>query len=525
MKILIPMSGQGKRFLRADYKIPKTLLEAEGMPVVEHVVRRFSPRDHFVFGVNEEHLARTNLSAVLERIAPQKTLVSMPYPEGGVIATLTKMLENVSGDEPVIVNYCDFSWVWDYEDFKKKVSESGCDGAVVCYRGFHPHLLGPNLYATLDTEGPWMKEIREKHSWHPDKREDWTSSGTYYFKSVLDLKHYCRKILERPELRINGEYYVSQLYQLMKEDGRNILIYEIPFMLQWGTPEDFQEYLHWSDYFRIKSAPSPPSGLFPMNVLILMAGAGQRFSEAGYREPKPFIPVAGKPMAAAAAGSLPRGLKTFFVSRSQLREDEGEKTILSCFPGSEVIRLDRLTDGQASTAFLAADCVPPGQPLLIGACDHEIFYDPDLFARMTSEDSGCDALIFTFRNHPAVRRNPAIYGWVDADASGRVLGVSCKIPPAGDPAAHHAVTGSFWFREARMFSSAVREMVAENARIRNEFYIDHAMNFFLRRHPGLRVFEVKAYASWGTPDDLRTYQYWEAFFRQAPFHPFGKSSL
>ena len=33
-----------------------------------------------------------------------------------------------------------------------------------------------------------------------------------------------------------------------------------------------------------------------INIVIPMAGAGSRFSQAGYSKPKPFIDVAGKPM-------------------------------------------------------------------------------------------------------------------------------------------------------------------------------------------------------------------------------------
>ena len=33
-----------------------------------------------------------------------------------------------------------------------------------------------------------------------------------------------------------------------------------------------------------------------INIVIPMAGAGSRFAKAGYKNPKPFIDVLGKPM-------------------------------------------------------------------------------------------------------------------------------------------------------------------------------------------------------------------------------------
>ena len=42
-----------------------------------------------------------------------------------------------------------------------------------------------------------------------------------------------------------------------------------------------------------------------MNIVIPMAGAGSRFSNAGFKTPKPLIDVQGKPMYQWATNSLP----------------------------------------------------------------------------------------------------------------------------------------------------------------------------------------------------------------------------
>lgn len=521
MKVLIPMAGIGKRFLEAGYKTPKPLLEVDGMPVVEHVVRNFSPEDDFVFGINQEHDRTTGIRNTLGRIAPAGKTVVMPYQTGGPVATVRCMFPEIRDDEPVIVNYCDFSWVWDYEDFKRQVRENDCDGAVICYRGFHPHLCGPNRYATLDADGFWMKEIREKHSWHDDKKKDWSSSGTYYFKKGACVKKYFTEIQKKKEWLINGEHYVSHIFQLMKEDGLRIFIYEIPFMLQWGTPEDLEEYLYWSAFFRAKQnherAETPPGER--LEVLILMAGAGKRFSDEGYRLPKPYIEVDGAPMVLRAAQSLPPGNRWFFMTRKELKNEAGEEALLSAFRPAEIILIDRLTEGQAATALLAKKYLNPAEPLLIGACDHTILFDQRRFDQITGESSEADALIFTYRRNPAVRRNPEAYGWVETGSSGAKR-VSVKVPLAGDPAGHHAIIGSFWFRKAAYFTESAEAMIAAEDRIKGEFYIDQCMNWLIQKGLRVQVFEVDYYASWGTPDDLRTYEYWQRFFHQASFHPY-----
>lgn len=524
MKIIIPMAGQGKRFLAAGYKTPKPLIQVEGKTILEHIVENFSPKhDEFIFAVNEEHLEKFNIENLIEKLVSHSEIISMPYQKEGPIGVLRQVLPHIKGDEPVIVNYCGFSWVWDDSDFKKSINENDPDGAVICYHGFHPHLLGPNLYATLDTDdGTWMKEIREKHSWHRDKQEDWTSSGTYYFKSSKHLEDFCNKIEARPELKINEEFYVSQLYQLMREADQKVLIYEIPYMLQWGTPQDLEEYFYWSDYFRQKDEIVKARLTHDMTALVLMAGAGKRFSDVGYEMPKPFIPIESEPMVVASTKSMPLAKQNLFITRKDVLQDADglDKKVLKSFENAEFITIEELTEGQACTALLARNRIPAQEPLLIEACDHGILYDEKAFSRDISESSGIDILIFTFSNFPPVVRNPKAYGWVDVDEDGHVKRVSVKLPLKGDPLTHQAIIGSFWFRKAEFFFKAADSMIEHDSRINNEFYIDEAMNFAIQLGYNVHVFEVDRYVSWGTPNDLKTYEYWQRFFHRVNFHPY-----
>ena len=193
MKILIPMAGMSKRFMKAGVTVPKPLIEVEGLPMIKHIVRNFSDEDEFVFGINERDDAKTSMASLLKAMVPRNQIIRMPYQEEGPVASTMQMSHCVRDDEPVIVNHCDFSWRWDYDNFKRQIRENRCDGAVICYRDFHPHLLGPNLYATLDAEGFWMKEIREKFSWHGDKKRIGPVPGLIIFEKEYMSKNTFKK--------------------------------------------------------------------------------------------------------------------------------------------------------------------------------------------------------------------------------------------------------------------------------------------------------------------------------------------
>lgn len=250
MKIVIPMSGTGDRFIKAGYKEIKPLIQVDGKAIIEHVINMFPDEEDFIFICNEEHLETTNIAQVLTKAKPKGKIVSIaPHKLGPVYAVL-KAADLITDGEPVIVNYCDFCVRWDYQDFKKTVFSNKCDGCVTAYKGFHPHLLWDGFYAGIRAdEDNNMLEIREKHCFTESKMDSFHSSGTYYFSKGAYIKRYFQMLMDK-DINIKGEYYVSMPYQLMKEDKLNIYVYELEYFLQWGTPEDLEEYLYFSDYFR-----------------------------------------------------------------------------------------------------------------------------------------------------------------------------------------------------------------------------------------------------------------------------------
>lgn len=246
--------------------------------------------------------------------------------------------------------------------------------------------------------------------------------------------------------------------------------------------------------------------------LIPMAGAGQRFVDAGYRPPKPLIDVGGVPMIVRAARSLPEPDLWIFVCRSEhVRDAAIDRELKKLFSPAIVITVDHLTEGQACTCLLARGELRPDDVLTIGACDNAMTWQPAAFTTAMARPSA-DFLVWTFRRNPAVLQDPRMYGWVKTNATGGVTGVSVKVPISDTPMNDHAVIGAFTFRRADLFLNSCDDMIRANSRIKNEFYVDQAVNFALARGAAGEAFEVDRYICWGTPRDLETYDYWRGYF-------------
>lgn len=563
MNIIIPMTGYGSRFVAAGYQELKPFIPVMGKPIVEWIVKGMYPEDvHFVFVCRGEHLKKdSSMRDRLRALAPKADLVSVEdwvkkgpvydvlrayralcaAQESGAAADLSNGVrveksakKNFDKEDGCIINYCDFYMSWDFNAFAKEAKARDCDGAVPCYTGFHPNLLPQkNFYAScLTDEDDNLVEIREKYSFEKDKTKAKHSPGVYYFKNGAIMEKYCQMLTEHEECAIGGEYYASLPYNFMVRDGLKVWIpTNVSYFCQWGTPEDMREFVYWTDL--VRKAETAPKGTQKQKdgteaskpvegkILIPMAGAGQRFADAGYKVHKPAIQTIDrqdgtqKPMVVCATKDLPGvaedGSNVIYVDRSFHKEDGVEDIIKAYYEKAQFITIDHLTEGQACTCMLAESYLNPEEPLLIAGCDNGMDIDLEAFEKVKQE---CDCVVFTYRHNEAVLQNPNAYGWMIADEEGTITGTSIKKAISDTPMEDPAVVATFWFKKAKVFLEATEKMIRENDRINGEFYVDQTAKHVLDLGYKAKIFDIDRYVGWGTPADYEGYQNTYVYFRE-----------
>lgn len=506
MQIIIPMAGRGSRFVRAGYQNIKPLIEVDGRPIIEHIVGLFPGETDFLFICASDHLKNTELRTVLKRIAPTGKIVEIEPHKLGPVHTVLVAKEHVKKNKPVLVSYCDYSLQWDWADFCDRMKQTKCVASVPAYRGFHPHSLGPNLYAYLRTDGTRALEIKEKGAFTANRMQEYASAGLYYFASGEKLCHYFEKAVAR-DLKTNGEFYASLPINLVLEDKQPVEVYELPYFLQWGTPEDLEEYQGWSDYFAGAAIARIPKTKAPGTLLLPMAGLGERFKKEGYAEPKPFVSVGGTVMLKRVLDSLPSFEKRVLVCRNELELGLRREKVLQ--RSDSVVLLAGPTDGAVSTCLAGRAEVSESAPLFIAACDSALQYDETEWATILA-DEAVDFVVFTFLNHPHANRNPKQYAWVKTDGSA-VTGLACKVALSETPAKDAGVTGAFWFRRASDFWRAAETLKKKDIRVNGEFYVDSVISLLVDQKKRGVCFTVDRFLCFGTPDDVRTFEYWQRY--------------
>ncbi|MDN0076837.1 hypothetical protein QU481_18480 [Crenobacter sp. SG2303] len=524
MQIVIPMSGFGERFRRAGYKIPKPLIEIDGKPIVAHVIDMFPGEADFIFICNHDHLNEPDyrMEAILKEYCPSGKVVGIPPHKLGPINAVRHIEHLLDPAAPVVVNYCDFTCYWDWCHFKQFVKDTGCAGAIPAYRGFHPHSLGSTNYAYMHEINGWVHDIQEKQPYTDNRMEEYASSGTYYFASAQIMSQAFHAVMEQ-DLNVGGEYYVSLAYKPLLANKNPVVVYPLQHFMQWGTPEDVAEYNTWSKAFR-GLISQPQNNSTPRGALVVpMAGLGQRFANEGYNQSKPLISVSGRSMVAQATNDLPPAEQHIFVLRADMAGYENVANELKAlYPAAIIKTIDRVTEGQACSALIGLDALDEKQemkcaPITIGACDNGALYNIDAFNKLV-DDPSVDVIVWGVRAYPNALRHPKMFGWIDAE-DGLIRSISVKTP-LGTPASDPIVLGTFTFRRVEDFRRSFDRLIARNGQINGEFYIDSLIDDAIALGLRCYIFEVDSYLCWGTPNDLRTFEYWQSCFHKWASHPY-----
>lgn len=517
MKIIIPMSGIGKRFVEAGYQDPKPLIKVENKTIIEHVINLFDKEnDDYVFICNDLHLNTTEMKTILKQIVPNCKIyeVSVENRKGPVDAVMQIAEKEISDEDEIIVSYCDYGTKWDYAKFKDEIKTHNLDGAIPSYINFHPHMLGSDNYAFIKEEDKQFIAIQEKKPFTSNKMKEYASNGTYYFKSGKIVKKYFQKLMDK-DISTNGEYYCSMVYNLMQEDNLNIRVFEIEKMLQWGTPKDLEEYLIWSDYFlkRDLNFDKNFEDKYDTTLILPMAGEGSRFAKEGYKTPKPLLDIEGLPMIIQAVECLPKTTNKIFIGQQSHYEKYGiDSKIKDFYKEAETMGINYITEGQACTCDLAFNnfTIDLEKPVLISACDNGVYYDMEEYKKLL-EDTEVDIIIWSFSNNPTSKLYPHMYAWLDVDENNYIKRVSIK-KPFYDVENKYAIIGTMHFKKARYFKEGLANIYETNYRTNNEFYVDNMIEPLVNMGYKIKIFDVKNYLCWGTPNDYETYQYWLDYF-------------
>lgn len=233
-----------------------------------------------------------------------------------------------------------------------------------------------------------------------------------------------------------------------------------------------------------------------LNIVIPMAGAGQRFKDAGYIFPKPLIEINNFPMINWVINSLNIKANYIFIAQKEHIDKYNLKSSLNFIvKNPTIIPLDQITEGAACTTLLAEKYINNDNPLLLANSDQFIEWNSSR-TMYNFISKKVDGAILTFQsNHPK---------WSYAKTenhSDKVMEVAEK-----KVISKNATVGVYYWRKGSDYVKYAKKMIKKNIRVNNEFYVCPVFNEALLEKKNIIIHNIKKMWGLGTPDDLENFK-------------------
>ena len=131
------------------------------------------------------------------------------------------------------------------------------------------------------------------------------------------------------------------------------------------------------------------------NILIPAAGLGSRFQK-GFKLQKPLIKLENKTLIEHSVSSLDIENYIFVIRKLDKNNIELITALRNIKPECKVIEIDYVTEGSASTCYLAKDFINNDDELIISNCDQILKWDSKKFLEYSSN---YDCSVLTYKSN------------------------------------------------------------------------------------------------------------------------------
>ena len=229
-----------------------------------------------------------------------------------------------------------------------------------------------------------------------------------------------------------------------------------------------------------------------INIIIPMAGKGQRFINAGYTLPKTLLKLGDTLIIKHIIETMrsPGVQFIFIVRQDHCDEYELDKKLLEIEPNAKILKIDQMTEGAICTVLLAKEHFDDDTPVIIKDCDQIINWNLESFMEFVTRNKADGAVVTIHTDKPN-------YSFSRVDSKGRVLETAEK-----SVISNYGHTGIYYFANGKDLIKYSQGMIAKNIRVNNEFYTAPVYNQYIQDGKLILIYPVAEMFQLGTPEEL-----------------------
>lgn len=239
LHIIMPMAGEGSRFLKEGFTTPKPLIMFKGKTLFQRAIssiENIQAPKKYSFIVRKEHIEKFDIEKKIKELIPEAHIFSVEKTTRGAVETSMLAKDAIDMHDAILIMDCDL-------EFKSKGYNEGITeilskdikdvdgGMLVSFKSCEPRYS----YAKTNKDNIVIqtaeKEVISNHA----------LCGAYFFSKAESFFYAANTLLHEANFS-KPEFYVSLLYNYLLKNGETVKLAEMEEYYSYGTPEELKKY-------------------------------------------------------------------------------------------------------------------------------------------------------------------------------------------------------------------------------------------------------------------------------------------
>lgn len=240
LHIVMPMAGEGSRFLNAGWNTPKPLIQLHGMPLFKRAISSLEADGicmKYSFIVRQEHIEKYNLDSTIKEYLPDANIFSVVKTTRGAVETCLMAENAIDRNDAIVIMDCDLefrsqAFIKTIKDILSKDINDVDGGALVSFDSKEPRYSYAETDENENVIRTAEKEVISNHA----------LCGAYFFSKAEGFLSAAHQLLNETNFN-KPEFYVSLLYNYLLANGETVKLTKMEEYYSYGTPEELSRYL------------------------------------------------------------------------------------------------------------------------------------------------------------------------------------------------------------------------------------------------------------------------------------------
>lgn len=250
-----------------------------------------------------------------------------------------------------------------------------------------------------------------------------------------------------------------------------------------------------------------------MKVIIPMAGTGNRFVEAGYKDPKPLIEVNGKRIIQYICEmfDLENDDIIFVCNDYHLKHTNMRSILKSIVPNCTILEIPKHKKGPVHTLIDIDSYIEDDEEVIISYCDNPYLWNYDHFKLWVKSNNSDGCILSHVGFHP--HRLSSTYMAYMKEEHKVVSEIKEKQPYTDNPMREHASTGTYYFKKGSYIKKYFKELIDRDINYNGEYYVTLVYNLLIEDGLKVHCYPTDYTTVFGTPEEVENFEAWQTILK------------